>query len=78
MNDESMSFEQAKLRLEDIAKQARSASLENCLDLLEESVKLANVCTAKIDQTNWREAEQELEPEEEPQVDEGEAPVEQE
>jgi exodeoxyribonuclease VII small subunit len=54
MTEETYTFEQARARLEEIAKQAKGASLEKCLDLLEEGVRLANVCTEKIDHTKWR------------------------
>jgi exonuclease VII small subunit len=55
MSEDTYTFDQARARLEEIAKQAKGASLEKCLDLLEEGVKLANVCTEKIDHTRWRE-----------------------
>jgi exodeoxyribonuclease VII small subunit len=54
MSEETYTFEQARARLEDIAKQAKGAPLEKCLDLLEEGVQLANVCTERIDHTRWR------------------------
>ena len=49
-------FEQARVRLEEIAAQVRKkdTSLEKSLDLLEEGVRLANLCTELIDQTQWR------------------------
>lgn len=55
MTDESHSFTAAKTRLEEIVTQVRKkdTSLEKSLDLLEEGVRLANVCTELIDQTDW-------------------------
>ncbi|GAB4273516.1 MAG: hypothetical protein Kow0056_00630 [Coriobacteriia bacterium] len=56
MTDETYTFEQARARLEEIAKQAKNAPLEKCLDLLEEGVRLANICTEKIDHTRLQES----------------------
>lgn len=58
MSEERYTFEQARARLEDIVKQVRDkdTSLEASLDLLEESVRLANQCTELIDHTQWRTA----------------------
>jgi exodeoxyribonuclease VII small subunit len=61
MSEETYTFDQARARLEEIAKQAKDASLDKSLDLLEEGVRLANVCTERIDHTRWRD-----------EVDEGE------
>jgi len=56
MADESYSFTQARTRLEEIVSQVRSkdVSLEKSLDLLEEGVRLANICTEQSDHTEWR------------------------
>ena len=56
MADESYTFAQARTRLEDIVMQVRKkdTSLEKSLDLLEEGVRLANVCTEQSDHTEWR------------------------
>jgi exodeoxyribonuclease VII small subunit len=55
MSDETYSFEQARVRLEEIASQVRrkDTSLEKSLDLLEEGVRLANLATEQIDHTQW-------------------------
>ena len=55
MSETSHTFDQARARLEEISREAKDASLEACLDLLEEGVELANVCTERIDHTRWRE-----------------------
>ncbi len=54
MTDERYTFEQAKIRLEEIAVLARKkdTSLEKSLDLLEEGVRLANICTELVDHTD--------------------------
>ncbi len=51
-----MTFEQAKARLDEIvtAVRRKDASLEQSLDMLEEGVRLANICTERIDHTQWR------------------------
>lgn len=56
MSDEQYTFTQARERLEEIVAQVRKkdVSLEESLDLLEEGVKLANICTEKSDHTEWR------------------------
>jgi len=56
MADERYSFTQARTRLEEIVTQVRKkdTSLEKSLDLLEEGVRLANVCTEQSDHTEWR------------------------
>jgi len=55
MNDAQMTFEQARTRLDEIVSQVRKkdVSLESCLDLLEEGVRLANICTERIDHSQW-------------------------
>ncbi len=55
MTDESYSFTAAKSRLDEIVTQVRKkdTSLEKSLDLLEEGVRLANVCTELIDHADW-------------------------
>jgi len=55
MTDESYSFSAAKTRLDEIVTQVRKkdTSLEKSLDLLEEGVRLANVCTELIDHADW-------------------------
>ncbi|MCL4079136.1 exodeoxyribonuclease VII small subunit [Coriobacteriia bacterium Es71-Z0120] len=54
MSDERYTFEQARARLEEIASLVRKkdTSLERSLELLEESVRLANVCTELVDRTD--------------------------
>ncbi|MHB8966626.1 MAG: exodeoxyribonuclease VII small subunit [Coriobacteriia bacterium] len=54
MSDERYTFEQARIRLEEIATLARKkdTSLEKSLDLLEEGVRLANICTELVDHTD--------------------------
>ncbi|MBE0476003.1 MAG: exodeoxyribonuclease VII small subunit [Coriobacteriia bacterium] len=56
MTDECYTFAQARVRLEEIVAQVRKkdTSLERSLDLLEEGVRLANVCTELSDHTEWR------------------------
>lgn len=51
MADEKYTFEQARIRLEEIAAEVRKkdTSLEKSLDLLEEGVRLANICTELVD-----------------------------
>lgn len=51
MADEKFTFEQARIRLEEIAAEVRKkdTSLEKSLDLLEEGVRLANICTELVD-----------------------------
>lgn len=58
MPEESYSFTQARLRLEEIVTQVRKkdVSLETSLDLLEEGVRLANQCTELIDSADWEAA----------------------
>ena len=55
MTDESYGFTAARARLEEIVAQVRKkdTSLEKSLDLLEEGVRLANVCTEQIDHADW-------------------------
>jgi len=54
MTDERYTFEQARVRLEEIAAEVRKkdVSLEQSLDLLEEGVRLANICTELVDHTD--------------------------
>ena len=56
MNQE-LSFEEALGKLEAIVAEAKRPDipLDKSLDLLEEGVKLANICTEKTDHTYWRE-----------------------
>ncbi len=56
MADGQYNFAQARARLEEIVSQVRKKdiSLEQSLDLLEEGVRLANVCTELSDHTEWR------------------------
>ncbi|MDH4140652.1 MAG: exodeoxyribonuclease VII small subunit [Coriobacteriia bacterium] len=56
MADETYTFTQARARLEEIVAQVRKkdVSLEKSLDLLEEGVRLANICTELSDHTEWR------------------------
>lgn len=53
MAGEKYTFETARLRLEEIAIEVRrkDTSLEKSLDLLEEGVRLANICTELVDHT---------------------------
>ncbi|MBN1192298.1 MAG: exodeoxyribonuclease VII small subunit [Coriobacteriia bacterium] len=54
MADEKYTYEQARIRLEEIAAEVRKkdTSLEKSLDLLEEGVRLANICTELVDHTD--------------------------
>ena len=54
MADEKYTFETARIRLEEIAAEVRKkdTSLEKSLDLLEEGVRLANICTELVDHTD--------------------------
>ncbi len=56
MADDKYTFEQARVRLEEIVAQVRrkDVSLEASIDLLEEGVRLANMCTELSDHTEWR------------------------
>ena len=56
MADENYSFTQARTRLEEIVAEVRKKdlSLEKSLDLLEEGVRLANICTEQSDHAEWR------------------------
>lgn len=58
MPGEKHTFETARIRLEEIAAEVRKkdTSLEKSLDLLEEGVRLANVCTELVDHTGMSEA----------------------
>lgn len=55
MADERYTFEQTRIRLEEIAAQARKkdTSLEKSLDLLEEGARLALQCTELVDHTDF-------------------------
>ncbi len=59
MSDESYTFEQTRIRLEEILVQVKrkDTSLEQSLELLEEGVRLANLSNELIDQTSWRSLE---------------------
>ena len=59
MSDERYTFESTRARLEEILVQVRKkdTSLEQSLELLEEGVRLANLCNELIDQTSWRPAD---------------------
>jgi exodeoxyribonuclease VII small subunit len=63
MSDERYTFEATRTRLDEILVQVRKkdTSLEQSLELLEEGVRLANLCNELIDQTSWRPAEGEAE-----------------
>ncbi|MDP1808530.1 MAG: exodeoxyribonuclease VII small subunit [Actinomycetota bacterium] len=54
---QDISFEEALSKLEAIVAQVKQPDipLDKSLDLLEEGVRLANVCTEKTDHTYWRE-----------------------
>jgi len=54
MTDEKYTFGTARVRLEEIAAEVRKkdTSLEKSLDLLEEGVRLANICTELVDHTD--------------------------
>ncbi len=54
MPDERYTYEQARVRLEEIVGEVRKkdTSLEKSLDLLEEGVRLANICTELVDHTD--------------------------
>lgn len=59
MSDERHTFETTRVRLDEILVQVRKkdTSLEQGLELLEEGVRLANLCNELIDQTSWRPAD---------------------
>lgn len=54
---EPVRFDEAKERLEAIVAEVRKkdTTLEQSIELLEEGVRLANVCTERIDETYFRE-----------------------
>ncbi|HEX9093287.1 MAG TPA: exodeoxyribonuclease VII small subunit [Coriobacteriia bacterium] len=56
MTDERTTFESTRARLEEIlaAVRKKDTSLEQSLELLEEGVRLANLCNELIDQSSWR------------------------
>ncbi len=51
-----LKFEEALGRLEEIVNQVKKkdTSLEQSLELLEEGVKLANICTEQTDHSHWQ------------------------
>lgn len=53
---QDLSFDEALSRLEAIVAEVKQKEvpLEKSLDLLEEGVRLANICTEKTDHTYWR------------------------
>lgn len=55
MDLENITYSQAVDRLEEIAELVRKKeiSLEESLDLLEESIQLAAICNQEIDYTVW-------------------------
>lgn len=57
MTDADMNFDEALSRLEEIVAKVNSKdiSLDESLDLLEEGVKLANICTEQADHQRWQE-----------------------
>lgn len=70
MTDERGSFEATRTRLDEIlvAVRKKDTSLEQSLELLEEGVRLANICNELIDQTSWRSADP-ADEREEPETD---------
>ncbi|MBN2248373.1 MAG: exodeoxyribonuclease VII small subunit [Coriobacteriia bacterium] len=54
MADDKYTFGTARIRLEEIVTEVRKkdTSLEKSLDLLEEGVRLANICTELVDHTD--------------------------
>jgi len=52
-----MDFNEALSRLEEIVAQVngQDVSLDESLELLEEGVKLANICTERADNQRWQE-----------------------
>ena len=57
MTSGDLSFNDALSRLEEIVVKVKNEdlSLDDSLELLEEGVKLANICTEKTDHTRWQE-----------------------
>lgn len=57
MSSGDLSFDEALSRLEEIAVKVknRDLSLDDSLELLEEGVMMANICTEKTDHTRWQE-----------------------
>lgn len=74
MTEETYGFDTARIRLEEIAAQVRKkdVSLEKSLDMLEEGVRLANLCTEQIDQAQWRSVIEETGPAADAEAPEGE------
>jgi exodeoxyribonuclease VII small subunit len=66
MPDDRYTFEQARTRLAEIVTEVRKkdTSLEKSLDLLEEGVRLANVCTELVERADDGPKEGPLEAEE--------------
>ncbi len=56
--EQYLDFQEAMTRLNQIVDMVRSKelSLEKSIDMLEEAVQLANVCTENIDKTQWLES----------------------
>jgi exodeoxyribonuclease VII small subunit len=54
--DEKISYQEAFKKLEKIAEEIQSDDLDidKSLDLLEEGVKLANICTKEITSIDWK------------------------
>jgi exodeoxyribonuclease VII small subunit len=77
MTDERHTFEQTHARLEEILVQVRKkdTSLEQSLELLEEGVRLANLCNELIDKSSWEAPRGAEETGSEEAVTEGDAPV---
>lgn len=57
MANSEMTFNEALTRLEEIVSKVKGKdiSLDESLELLEEGVRLANICTEKTDHTRWQE-----------------------
>lgn len=55
MTEERDTFEATRARLEEITQEVRKrdTSLDASIELLEESVRLANQCTEQVDQVSW-------------------------
>lgn len=63
MAKDDLNFTEALTRLEAIVKKVKSDDLplDESLELLEEGVELANLCTEKTDHTNWKEESEDKE-----------------
>ena len=57
--EEEINVKQALERLKEIAEQVddKKIDLDKSLDLLEEGVRLANLCTERVNQGGWEEDE---------------------